>query len=152
MGAASYLLVSTLLTAGVIAGVHAVQQEPPKEEAWVLIGSTQFVRFDVHRATIETNAETQSVQFVLRSQFKVAEDGVKTVLEPTVILCKSRTMITTGRSHYSEAHKELPAKQGATVYEDPGVKGHVVTVLIQMACDPTDTVTEKRTKKSNVSI
>jgi hypothetical protein len=114
--------------------------QPPASE-WYTIGRSESGQYDVLKSSLSADAETASVQFVLRTTYvapqkNFAGEDVKTFLESTLVLCKEDIMVSMNQLQYDPKGQHIRTLAKATVYYNPGWRGQVVTELIRFACVP----------------
>lgn len=135
---------SSLLAAAfaVVAMIASAEQPAPapKKPEWTPIFSNAERSYEYLTSSVELDSETQSVQLLMRTTLakpiKSPEGMAKFMVEQTVILCKQRVVISTGMLFYDEKNKHISTTTGASVYEDDGQPGYVITELVKFACGP----------------
>jgi hypothetical protein len=101
---------------------------------WVLIGNTAKAKYEVLKASTQEDVGTSSVQFLLRYTFNTPQGEIKTVLEPTIVLCKQNVLITVAQIQFNVAGIEINSNSVPTVHNNPKTSGVLLTELHNAAC------------------
>lgn len=116
----------------VIAALSLLQGQVDSD--WVLIGNTAKAKYEVLKASTQEDVSTSSVQFLLRYTFNVPQGETKTILEPTIVLCKQNTLITVAQLQFNAVGIEINSNSIPTVHNNPKTPGVLLTELYNAAC------------------
>lgn len=120
--------------------VPLAQTPAPTSSGWLVLAVGPDVVYEILSSSVEVDIENKAVQFQLRSTFEAerTENGirVKSIIEPTLLLCAEDVVITTGHTSFDLDKKQVLQTNSATVYrnKNKNAKGTAVTELLNFGC------------------